>query len=101
MEEMGGVYLKDRLGVQEWAFRRKDALKMIEYRRSRGIPCSGGDVVAESESGKFTYTRDNWYCQRDQFQKEAEYVEGSLKKASEYINNYPEKGDGQYFYVLV
>ena len=101
MEEMGGVYLKDRLGVEEWAFRRKDAMGLLEYRRSRGISCSGGDVIVESEAGKFEYTGDNWYYQRDQFHTEAEYIEGSIKKALDYINNYPEKASGQYYYVLV
>lgn len=101
MEEMGGVYLKDKLGVEEWAFSREDALKLLEDRRSKGIPCSGGDVIVEDEAGKFFYPGDNWYCQKDQFKSDAEYIEGSVNKASEYIRNYSEKTGGKYYYVLV
>ena len=101
MEEMGGIYLKDKLGVEEWAFNREDALKLLEDRRSKNIACSGGDVIVEDESGKFSYPGANWYCQSDQFKTTEEYVEGSFKKASDYINNFSEKPDHKYFYVLV
>lgn len=101
MEEMGGVYLKDKLGVEEWAFRREDALKLLEDRRSKGISCSGGDVIVENEVGKFAYTNDNWYSQKDHFKTDTEYVEDSVNKALEYIRNYQEKAVGKYYYVLV
>ena len=58
-------------------------------------------MIVKNKEGKFSYAGDNWYCQKDDFKSDAEYVGGSFKKAVDYINNYAEKAEGQYYYVLV
>ena len=100
MKDMGGIYLEDHLGVYEWAFRRDDALKVLEDWREKKISCKGGDVIVE-EGGRWRYMGDNWFCQRDEFPTQDEYIEASISKAEEFIKNYTETGGARYYYVLV
>src|SRR5688572_21418504 len=100
MTEMGGVYLRDHLGVEEWAFKRDDALKSLGNWRKKRIPCKGGDVIVD-EGRKFRYTHDNWHCQSEEYATKEEYIEGSIAKAEDYIRIYPESEGGKYYYVLV
>lgn len=101
MEKLGGVYLKDVLGVEEWAFRRDDALNLLDDWLKSGIACKGGDVVVKNKEGRFSYVGRNWYCEKSDFISNNEYLEGSIAKAQQYINTFPEDEKGTYYYVLV
>jgi hypothetical protein len=102
IKDHGGQPLYERLGVDEWAFRREDALKMLESMKKKRIPCSGGDVIIEDNEGKLKYVNDNWYYQYNKHGEDQEqYIDKSIVKAEEYIKNYPEKDNQKYFYILV
>ncbi len=95
-----GMYLKEKLGVNEWAFSRNDAFQLLEIMRKDQQACLGGDVLVENE-GKLTYDYTNWYYNQDTNETQEQYVENSILKAEEYIKNYPEKEGKKYYYVLV
>lgn len=100
MKERGGIYLKEKLGVNEWAFGREDALKVLEDMKEQNFSCSGGDVIVEDKEGKLKYTNNNWYYQRGDDTQE-NYIENSIAKATDYIKNYQEEMGKKYYYVLV
>lgn len=102
MKDQGGIYLEERLGVSEWAFKREDALKMLESMKKRNIPCTGGDAIFEDEQGRLSYDNGFWHYNRSEKDiTQEEYIGASIKRAQEYIKNYPEKDNKKYYYVLV
>jgi hypothetical protein len=95
-----GTYLKDKMGVNEWAFKRMDALDLVEIMKKFNMAILGGDVIRES-NGKFEYAKDNWSNNRNIDESTDEFIKRSLQLSENYIKNYSEKQGWLYYYVIV
>lgn len=79
-----------QLGINDLAWEKKDALRLIETLMQDEIAILGGDVY-KVEGKKITPTYDSWYCDRVPSEKPEKYNTRSKLKALDYIKNYPEK----------
>ena len=80
------------IGLSEVAWTYEDALEFIEECKKNSIFILGGDVLSK-EGNEYRHNYDNWYLNLDQGT-----IEDSIKKAEEYITNYPK---GEYAFVFV
>ncbi|MCB9008160.1 MAG: hypothetical protein H6656_12465 [Ardenticatenaceae bacterium] len=80
-----GVDLSEPLGVNNFAWYFKDALQVINWCGQNDIAVVGGDVIERLETGKLSYTYDNWYMDSDASAKRAEFVIKSIEFANQKI----------------
>jgi hypothetical protein len=81
------------------AWRRPDALRVLEVLQQHGIAVVGVDVCELLDS-RLQYIYDMSYCDRmaeEQFEK---FVMRSHAKALDYIQSYPEREGGVFMYVI-
>jgi Immunity protein 40 len=106
ISELYGQFCKDHgkslgeVGVNAYAFAKPDALELITLVESSHVPILGGDVY-EIVDGRFSLTYDNWYCQKEDFPSEEEYVKSSAAKARDYVTDYADPVDGTVLYRIV
>lgn len=79
--------LKD-IGINENAYTKEYAIKLIMQLKKKQIPILGGDVYI-LENTKISRTIDNWYCNRIEQEAPLNYVERSYQIALKYIESYP------------
>lgn len=88
-------------GSREYGLALKDALDAIDLLESLHIPVLGGDILS-NESGKLTYTYENWYSQKQRDESDDEYVKRSSEEAKNYICDViSRKGNEDKYAVLV
>ncbi|MBL1321703.1 MAG: hypothetical protein COA63_011675 [Methylophaga sp.] len=80
------------IGLSEVAWKYEDAIKLIVYFENNKIFILGGDVLVK-DGDKYRHNNDNWYLDKEQGS-----YEDSIKKATNYIANYP-KGDYAFVFV--
>ena len=85
------------IGCNEFGLARADALALLETLQAAHGVVLGGDVIKESD-GKWQHNYDNWFFNPDLAQAQEVNSIGSVSKAREYIQNYPQ---GPYAFVLV
>jgi len=73
------------------------ALSLIEVAKSAVL---GGDILSD-ESGKLSYTYENWYCQRMVSESEIDYRLRSYQVAREYISKVASRSGKNRYVVLV
>jgi hypothetical protein len=94
-----GVSL-DRLGLQELALRRSDALDAIQVLRDLSIPVLGGDVYLERAGGvELGYA--NWHVERQSREEAGQFAERSCIKAESYVMAFPRRAEETPLFVLV
>ncbi|MEW9899031.1 Imm40 family immunity protein [Chitinivorax sp. PXF-14] len=77
----------DSVGVRNWALEREAALAALEQLSAIKVAVLGGDVYAVN-GANVESNYDNWYCNRDGGEADADFVERSIAKARSYITNY-------------
>ncbi|WP_251862280.1 Imm40 family immunity protein [Clostridium sp. Marseille-Q2269] len=85
------------IGINEIAWKEKDAMKVVDFLISKGYAILGGDVYSINGDG-FESTYDSWYINKSTNQS---FLEESRKKAFEYISEYAERNGGNYLYSIV
>jgi hypothetical protein len=94
-----GVSLED-LGLQDIALRRNDAIRAIQLLLRDSIPVLGGDVYYHEDS-RNSIAYANWYCEPEGGENVAAFATRSCKRASEYINRFPELEGREPVFALV
>ncbi|WP_419785787.1 Imm40 family immunity protein [Pseudodesulfovibrio sp.] len=86
-------------GINNWAFKKNQALLVLDEIRKINVPILGGDVFL-FEDELLVPASENWFC--DQLNKETydEYVLRSINVAKSYIEKMQLNGRVPYF-VLV
>ncbi|MCH6199871.1 Imm40 family immunity protein [Aquiflexum sp. LQ15W] len=94
-----GVSLES-IGVKNWALSKEDAVKALDTFYELQIPILGGDVC-ESINEVIQYNYDNWYCDRQPNESQLDFVNRSITKARDYINNYNSDNIENIFFAFV
>lgn len=82
----------DHLCLSEIAWKKEDALKLIDHYEENRVFILGGDVLSKDSDG-YRHNYDNWYLNTDQ----GDAKQSALHSRS-YIKGYPE---GDYAFVFV
>ena len=80
------------IGLSEVAWQFDDALLFINDCEKTSVFILGGDVLSKEEN-EYRHNYDNWYVDTKQSE-----LEDSVKKAREYVSNYPK---GNYAFIFV
>jgi hypothetical protein len=91
-----GIYLNS-IDVNNWALTREQALAAISKLAELQIPILSGEIYKKTNNS-FEILYDNWYSNKNATEADFEYLERSISKSLEYINNYP---DENVFFGLV
>lgn len=95
--------LAARVGVKlettEVGFSRHEALEALKLLDGTRVIVFGGDVYRKELNG-WTPTYDNWSCEPQPTESEAEFAMRSRAKARDYISKYPDAG-GSLLFVMV
>ena len=101
-ELIDSAYSLSELGLNEFAWKYEDILKVIEYCFRRKIAILGGDVYCLRNSTiEFTY--ETWYSDQDGKDWD-DYVKESKEKSLVYISNYDSRNKDnidRILYVIV
>lgn len=97
---MDSVFNLNGLGINNVAYSKCEALRMIGCFEEQGIPVLGGDVfLLKDNIPSLTY--DNWYCDKNPQESDQEYVIQSCKKAYEYVSTYNSADSNKVLFSLV
>lgn len=97
---MDSVFNLSELGINDVAYPKYEALRMISRFEEQGIPVLGGDVfLLKDNIPSLTY--DNWYCDKNPQELNQEYVIRSCKKAYEYVSTYKSDDSNKVLFTLV
>lgn len=81
-----GRSLKDD-GINNWGLTRNQALKAIDQLFNLKIPVLGGDLL-KVINGRSNHTYDNWSCDQNDGESDADYLVRSKTEAMQFINIY-------------
>jgi Immunity protein 40 len=90
----------DSIGIKNWGLSREAALESLDQFLYYNIPVLGGDVC-ESENGVIKYNYDNWYCDRNLGESDADFIVRSIQVARDYIEKYNMQSTNQILFVIV
>lgn len=89
-----------KIGIKNWALEKKLALETLNKFGKMQVPILGGDVY-EIKDGNINYSNDNWYCDQMVGESSSDFTLRSIRKAKEYIENYPGDSTNEFLFVLV
>ena len=76
----------ESLGLQEVAWTKQDALRLIQCLDEQKIAILGGDVYNRTLSGRLTPAYENWFCERCEGEALRDYAERSQRKANIFLS---------------
>ena len=86
-------------GCEHSAWRRAQALEVLQHFKSSDVAVLGGDVLVK-DGRSFRHALDNWTCDHQVGEGWTAYATRSRREAEEYLTRYPEQGDVAYAFVL-
>lgn len=89
-----------RIGVNNWALEKSEALDALDKFAELQVPVLGGDVC-ELIDGVIQYNYDNWYCEQIQGEPRLDFTIRSIQKAKDYIESYNSKELDKIFFAFV
>ena len=89
----------DKLGASGYAFKRKDALNILNEDFLNGYHISGGDVL-EINNNEIKFTYDSWSTEPIKNENRNDYITRCKNNSEKYISNYNE-GNRNIIYLLV
>lgn len=89
--------LLECFGIYEYAWKKEEIEKVLEFLKNRKIPVLGGDVY-QLKDEKILQTYDSWYINNT---ASATFYLESYKKAKDYIDEYESINEGDFLYALV
>ena len=90
----------EHIGVANLAWRREDALAILEALQGTSIAVLGGDVLDTAE-GHLTYNYSNWFVEPLPQEAWSAFVIRSHRRAAEYIASYRHPNTGACAFTLV
>lgn len=97
---MENYYSLRHLGINAYAFPKKQALNIISKLLKNNVPILGGDVYCLNK-GIITNSYDNWYCNLETGESQKRFAERSCYIAKQYIENYPENNNIENIFSIV
>lgn len=97
--ELRGFSLQE-IGSAGSALAKSDALEAVDALKESQVAILGGDVVI-STNGKLRYAKENWYIKKGSNEDLRDYLARSRQKAEDYIQTYPDPGNGTILYALI
>ncbi len=94
-----GLSLKE-IGVNNWALRKNDALKVLQKFEEMQVAILGGDVC-ELKDGIIQYNYDSWHCDRLKEESDHDFVMRSIQDTKRYIEVYTVTNDDKIFFAFV
>jgi len=93
-EELQGkeINLKE-IGINSIAWKKMDALLLLDYMEKESIVILGGDVLVKKD-GIYQHTYDNWH-----YEKDNTMISDSIMNTRDYISTYKE-GDFAFLIVI-
>jgi hypothetical protein len=88
------------MGLSDLAWKRNDAIQVVDALAECGYAILGGDVLVE-RAGRLTHTYDSWFVNREEAATWRQFVLESKNRAISYISRYSETNGDDYYYVLV
>ena len=88
-----GVPLLQKVGVDEVALSRQDALRAVEILRRASLPILGGDVYFERR-GDIESAIANWHADPRPGESRGEYLARSWATTETYIQKFPQQPTG-------
>ena len=88
------------IGVASLAWRREDALAILEALHGTSVAVLGGDVLDTAE-GPLTHNYSNWYVEPLPQEEWSAFVIRSHRRAAEYIASYRHPSTGSCAFTLV
>jgi len=86
-------------GVRNWALTPVQAIEAIVRLSDVGVAILGGDVYVLG-LGHVEQCYDSWFCNKDNFESEADFVVRSALEAREYVECYGVSNDGVFFALV-
>jgi hypothetical protein len=87
------------MGVRNWVLKQHDILVVLEQLSVMNVAVLGGDVyVVNGNNVELNY--DNWFCNRENGEAKAHFVERSITKARNYIASYQSKTENVLFAIV-
>jgi hypothetical protein len=90
----------NELGVDEFAFKKEDALKLIREEFTINYSILGGDVLEITKNNEIIFTYDNWFSDPKADESQENFKTRSRIETEKYISTYNEK-DRNIIYSLV
>jgi hypothetical protein len=88
------------IGINNWAFSKKDAMEILNRFEELKVSILGGDVY-ELTNNIVQPNYDNWYFNRLSNETDIEFLKRSIKRAKDYITNYIVRDPSQIFFAFV
>jgi hypothetical protein len=88
------------IGVNDVAWLRSDALELLKTLEGSAIAVLGGDVLKKVREN-YKYNYDHWSSDIKPGEQWAAYAARSRKETQDYIESYPDNGNGEYIYCLI
>jgi hypothetical protein len=99
-ELMAASISLESIGINEYVWKWKDALRVIEIIVNNRMPILGGDVY-NYMGDVIKGTGDSWFIKRKHNESLELFVERSKDSANEYIKAYTEKNGNSYYFSIV
>jgi hypothetical protein len=87
----------EEIGIENWAFKKSDALIAINKLARIGVPVIKGDIL-ELMDGSIEKNYDGWECEFQSGEPIIDFIKRSMYQAIDYIEDYPT--DANILFVL-
>jgi hypothetical protein len=94
------AYSLESIGINELAWKKEDAIQVIKELIEIKKAILGGDVYKKNKK-LIQPTYDSWYCEMNSNENIDDFSLRSINKSIDYIKNYNEKNNGEYYYTIV
>ncbi|WP_195628776.1 Imm40 family immunity protein [Bacteroides finegoldii] len=98
VKAMAEEFSLESIGVNDFAYSKRKALKIAETYYNSNTPILGGDVY-KMVNERIEFTSDSWYCDRNDNETPADYVIRSYKVTIDYLNQYPDNTEFLFSFV--
>ena len=90
----------NEVGIDNWALSKIQALKVLDQFLESKISVLGGDVY-ENINGAIQSNYDSWCCEPLSNESKTDFINRSIKKARNYIEEYKTADSKNIFFVFV
>jgi len=97
LEILKAGFSLEEIGIDNWAFKKPDALIAVNKLARIGIPIVKGDVL-ELMAGSLERNYDGWECTFQSGEPIINFIRRSTNQAMDYIEDYP--SDPNILFVL-
>lgn len=90
----------EKLGINNFALTKIDALHLLELLEKYNKPVYGGDVFVRNQN-RIELTHDNWFCEREKNENDDSFIKRNISFAKNYIENYRTTENGEKLFAII